>query len=474
MSSIELSPIEQAIGRPLREAEKAIDVELLDAAMNEAKDELEAAIRDEMLAKAKIWQRRGYLPALELTVEMSRPLEALYELGRVEAYNELIRLRYNPTRSFASRRLRHGDLDPLRDRVRGALPGIRVRTERGLVEADFSGASSAALASAMQRIPGARAIASDVVSTALTTGLGATFDENADLIKCWEYTAVMDAATCVSCRVMDGTKYRTLTELYAVLPNFGPNPLCLGGGRCRCRAVPCVPNTITKVAIPPVSGRSAGTLADSLTRRAQAMEPSVTATLEDVVSARGGTLEGLEYRFKAKDSLAQKITREAEEELITEARAAREIRDALRYTMVVDTETYTASVEATLDALARRGAVPDRESNYWQKDGEYVGLNVVMKTENGYRFELQFHTPESWHNKQILNHPHYEAWRTSNDPAERRRLAKIMIDNSNRVPRPHGVHRLGARRYAARNGDDLLRLSDVDGPERARPPPRGL
>jgi hypothetical protein len=271
-----LTPIEQAIGRPLREAEKAIDVELLDAAMNEAKDELEAAIRDEMLAKAKIWQRSGWLPALELSVEMSRPLEALYELGKVEAYNELVRLGYRPARKFAaSRRLRHRGLDPLRDRVRAGLGGIRIRTERGLVEAELSDASSAALFRAMQAIPGPRALASDVISTALTSGLGATFDENADLIHCWEYTAVMDAGTCVNCRVMDGTKYRTLTELYSVLPNFGPNPHCLGGGRCRCRAVPCVPNSIDKVKLPPISGRSADTLATTLNRRAQAMERGV-------------------------------------------------------------------------------------------------------------------------------------------------------------------------------------------------------
>lgn len=472
--SATLSPIEQAIGRPLREAEKAIDVELLDAAMNEAKDELEEAIRDEMLAKAKIWQRRGWLPPLQFSIEMSRPLEALYELGKVEAYNELVRLGYRPERKFASRRLRHGDLDPLRDRVRSSLPGLRIRTERGLVEADLSDASSAALFRAIQTIPGARGIASDVISTALTTGLGATFDENQDLVKCWEYTAIMDAGTCVNCRAYDGTKYRTLAELYSVLPNFGPNPLCLGGGRCRCRAVPCVPSTIAKSTLPPISGRSDGALATSLERRAQAMERSVSDTLEDVVASRGGRLESFEFRLKEHDSLARKIRETADEELITEARAAANIKDALRYTAVTDKADYAAMIEEVLADLELRGATVETLSPIWEADAPYVGVNVGMRTENGYRFELQFHTEESWIMKHETNHPHYEIWRVSKDPVEQKRLKRIMVANANTVPRPPGWKRLKRleRGYASEDGDDLLHLSGRAGTLGPRPPPR--
>jgi hypothetical protein len=37
--------------------------------------------------------------------------------------------------------------------------------------------------------------------------------------------------------------YDTLDALFEVLPDFGPNPDCLGGDRCRCRAVPMPPET---------------------------------------------------------------------------------------------------------------------------------------------------------------------------------------------------------------------------------------
>jgi hypothetical protein len=37
--------------------------------------------------------------------------------------------------------------------------------------------------------------------------------------------------------------FLTLDEAYVVLPNFGPNPLCFGDGRCRCRLVPVIDKT---------------------------------------------------------------------------------------------------------------------------------------------------------------------------------------------------------------------------------------
>jgi hypothetical protein len=52
----------------------------------------------------------------------------------------------------------------------------------------------------------------------------------------------LDGGTCDICAPMDGTEYHSLDELYTVLPDFGPNPNCLGGGRCRCRAIPCGPD----------------------------------------------------------------------------------------------------------------------------------------------------------------------------------------------------------------------------------------
>ena len=115
---------------------------------------------------------------------------------------------------------------------------IGVRIEEELVTADLSGASLSAVVQALQRVPGARDVASRVVSTALIDGMGQTWDENEDLVRVWEYTAVLDRATCDRCRPLDGKRYDSWKAAQEDLPGGGPNPRCRGGGRCRCRLVP--------------------------------------------------------------------------------------------------------------------------------------------------------------------------------------------------------------------------------------------
>ena len=87
-------------------------------------------------------------------------------------------------------------------------------------------------------MPGALAAASEVVSRAYTTGLDGVFKANRDAFGGYLYSAVLDRGTCAECRGWDGHVFPTLEDMEAVLPGFGPNPSCRGGGRCRCRGVP--------------------------------------------------------------------------------------------------------------------------------------------------------------------------------------------------------------------------------------------
>lgn len=239
--------VEQTIGRAMTLAETAIDVIALDSALEKAKNDLELAIRVEMILATMAWAAgTAILPSLRVTEAMIAPLDELFNFGRQEAALELERLGYRGVKHPPAVDERRFAADPLPDPdrdlaryLRRNLDGISIRIEDELVHAELAGASRNAIAEALLTVPGARDIASRLVSTGLIDGLGMTFEENADLVRCWEYTAIMDAATCVVCRGHDGLKFQTLEELFVVLPQFGPNPRCLGGGRCRCRAVPC-------------------------------------------------------------------------------------------------------------------------------------------------------------------------------------------------------------------------------------------
>ncbi len=239
--------VEHAIGRQLRQAERSIDVLLLHGALNRAKDELDAAIHAEMLRATRAWLRTpgsALLPRLELTKAIRAPLEELHALGREEAMNELERAGYGFDQR-TERFLSAPDPTPgagfeglIDNTMRLGLDGIALRISDELVVADLTGAATSAIAHALLAVPGSRDLASRVVSTALYSGMALTFEENEDLVDGWEYSAVLDSAVCESCAPLDGTTYPSWLAIQDVLPNGGPNPECLGGGRCRCRAVP--------------------------------------------------------------------------------------------------------------------------------------------------------------------------------------------------------------------------------------------
>lgn len=135
----------------------------------------------------------------------------------------------------------------IRAKLEVKLSGLNQNLIQQADATDLSGAAAAAIVEALGQIPGARAVAADMVSGAMFKGLGATFDEYSDQVDTpvgqegggWDYTAVMDGATCDECSTWDGTHFATWEEIAGPggpLPDGGPHEDCFGGDRCRCRA----------------------------------------------------------------------------------------------------------------------------------------------------------------------------------------------------------------------------------------------
>lgn len=259
---------EARLGRQLTPAERHVDMIQLDRDLNAGKERLTAAIEKEKIRslRAALDGKPDWRP--RVTPEMERVMTQLHETGRRHAERELASMGY-PMRMFAE------DEDArARDRAREALTralaqgqpaqriatlrkalnqllqamGLRIRrtVKQGIpgLQAGLSAIARRKIEREMERrVPGSRDIAGRIVSGALYGGLGDVFDRVKDLIPCWEYSAIMDNATCGPCRSADGTRFNTWAEAMRVLPNGGPNPLCRGDGRCRCRLVPCPPGT---------------------------------------------------------------------------------------------------------------------------------------------------------------------------------------------------------------------------------------
>lgn len=231
-----------AVAAARRYAATVIDIRADTEALDAAKERAAAAIRRDTMRALRAWRDHGEPPAVRLTPALAQVIVDLYRYGRRQARTEIQRVTGAPP---PARRMASVSPDPEDWPERLTPIGQRILSELAAFSRRIIGDLAGepwfdldALPRTVARIPGPGGIAAGAVSAPYTSGLAETYEANEDLFGGWQYTAVLDGGTCEVCAPLDGTTFQTLEEALAVLPDFGPNPDCLGGWRCRCRLVP--------------------------------------------------------------------------------------------------------------------------------------------------------------------------------------------------------------------------------------------
>jgi hypothetical protein len=158
-------------------------------------------------------------------------------------------------------------------------------------------------------------------------------------------------------------------------------------------------------------------------------------------NACGGWLDGLEHRRKEDNRIKEKVAellkrmpdRTAEDVL-------RALPDVIRYTFCFESANYTAGYWDIKNRMEERGYSMIYSKNHWRDDPEYKGINTRWVTADGQRFELQFHTEESFYAKQQVTHGAYERLRsplTQDD--ERQELRSFQREVCSWIPVPEGA-----------------------------------
>lgn len=189
----------------------------------------------------------------------------------------------------------------------------------------------------------------------------------------------------------------------------------------------------------------------ALRERARNLEGQVTSLLRGVAEAHNARLEGENYRLKTGESLERKL-KERLRSLLERHRSHRfyyprladvfyEVDDALRYTMVVCAKDYAQTTGAVLQTLEKSLSCTHAHFNYWAEGSTYRGVNAFIKW-NGFTFELQFHTPESWQLKQAASHEIYESFRELPPGRSKLVLYEHMKGLWSDVPMPPGIETL--------------------------------
>ncbi|MDS8144940.1 minor capsid protein [Streptococcus pneumoniae] len=169
-------------------------------------------------------------------------------------------------------------------------------------------------------------------------------------------------------------------------------------------------------------------------------EPKITSDMQRI--AGENKLAGLEFRKKTAESLARKITTDSQAENISLSKATSKINDALRYTTIFDSDTFTEEYLKMKQKLIAEGYKIVKVKNTWLVDGPYKGVNTVVE-KDGINFEMQYHTQESFDLKNGSLHELYEKYRDTNtSDLERMKLFKEMLDLSNGLEIPKNIERV--------------------------------
>lgn len=160
--------------------------------------------------------------------------------------------------------------------------------------------------------------------------------------------------------------------------------------------------------------------------RAVKGEPELTAKLAALVedsdpenyktpeSGGGGELYGYKYRLKAEAGISEKIERYIADEGLSREDAAKEIKDANRYTIHYPEDALGPNAQRILDSIAADpNTAKMNVKNTWppEMNRAYKGINVNVWTKDGMVYEIQFHTPNSQAVKDKM-HALYEDQRT--------------------------------------------------------------
>ncbi len=174
-------------------------------------------------------------------------------------------------------------------------------------------------------------------------------------------------------------------------------------------------------------------------------EPAISKKMKDMAKDTNQTLKGYKFRLKTEQSYSRKVKSDMLENNISEKQAIKDMNDVIRYTLVSSPKNLVKNFNKTKKLFKDDSYKLLRVKNSWtNKNMAYKGVNCVFQSPNGEKFEVQFHTPESFSMKQNELHKMYEEQRLPTTSTARRvELEKMMLELSKTLEVPKDIEKIG-------------------------------
>jgi hypothetical protein len=181
---------------------------------------------------------------------------------------------------------------------------------------------------------------------------------------------------------------------------------------------------------------------DDVLARCHEVEKRLTPTMRGVESQldHGHLVEDTDkFALKGEDRFKEKLAELVRDEWDkTAEQHAEEIHDGIRYTFILEPDHYVTSAQKVTSILQGQGFEPGVRKNNWGND-EFKGVNTRWRdNESSQRFEIQFHTEESWRAKQTTHAAYVKINDLRTETAEREHLRAYQREVSSRLVSPAG------------------------------------
>lgn len=169
-------------------------------------------------------------------------------------------------------------------------------------------------------------------------------------------------------------------------------------------------------------------------------EPKISEQIKQVAFEVGFDISGFDYRIKSKESYLRKIKTN-----YSEKGNKYEIKDIIRYTYTSSPEKVVEKALSAIEKLQKKGYNTIEIKNYWLDDtNPYNGINTTVQVTDGQKFEIQYHTHESFELKNGKMHELYERQRLIENKRsiEYIRLRNQMFELSDDLKVPKDIERV--------------------------------
>ncbi len=195
----------------------------------------------------------------------------------------------------------------------------------------------------------------------------------------------------------------------------------------------------------------AGKLRYSSTKYARSVRKDAEKKIEkissDVISsakASGSRMYGLKNKLKTESSIRRKIDKKSIEDNILPELAAKDIKDAIRFTTISDDNNFVKNYNSFKDILSKKGYEEVKCKNYFDeyKKGKvkHKAVQSIFMDKGGYQFEIQFQTPASQKAKDKKVPIYEERRQVGINKSRAEELERQMDILAKQVPDPKNIY----------------------------------